>query len=63
MPSENCLQRAHAWHRRLCRLLLVAHQGLHSYHSALVKEVPQLPQTPLESGGSVEASKEHSVFN
>ncbi|XP_059205620.1 protein FAM135B isoform X2 [Centropristis striata] len=49
VPSENCLQRAHTWHRRLCRLLLVAHRGLHTYHSALMKEIPQLPQTPLDS--------------
>ncbi|XP_049457961.1 protein FAM135B [Epinephelus fuscoguttatus] len=49
VPSENCLQRAHTWHRRLCRLLLVAHRGLHTYHSALMKEIPQLQQTPLES--------------
>uniref|UniRef100_A0A3B5LL15 DUF676 domain-containing protein n=1 Tax=Xiphophorus couchianus TaxID=32473 RepID=A0A3B5LL15_9TELE len=28
VPSENCLQRAHTWHRRLCRLLLAAHRGL-----------------------------------
>ncbi|XP_031709621.1 protein FAM135B [Anarrhichthys ocellatus] len=49
LPSENSLQRAHTWHRRLCRLLLVAHQGLHTYHSALMKEIPQLQQTPLDS--------------
>ncbi|KAM8841677.1 protein FAM135B isoform 2-T2 [Spinachia spinachia] len=49
LPSENCLQRAHAWHRRLCRLLLVAHRGLHTYHSALKKEIPQLQQTPQAS--------------
>ncbi|XP_054462200.1 protein FAM135B [Anoplopoma fimbria] len=49
LPSENCLQRAHTWHRRLCRLLLVAHRGLHTYHSALMKEIPQLQQTPLDS--------------
>ncbi|XP_037651273.1 protein FAM135B isoform X1 [Sebastes umbrosus] len=49
VPSENCLQRAHTWHRRLCRLLLVAHRGLHTYHSALMKEIPQLQQTPLDS--------------
>ncbi|XP_040910001.1 protein FAM135B [Toxotes jaculatrix] len=49
VPSENCLQRAHTWHRRLCRLLLVAHRGLHSYHIALMKEIPQLQQTPLDS--------------
>ncbi|KAF1381318.1 hypothetical protein PFLUV_G00152630 [Perca fluviatilis] len=49
VPSENCLQRAHTWHRRLCRLLLVAHRGLHNYHAALMKEIPQLQQTPLDS--------------
>uniref|UniRef100_H2UCB9 Family with sequence similarity 135 member B n=1 Tax=Takifugu rubripes TaxID=31033 RepID=H2UCB9_TAKRU len=49
VPSENCLQRAHTWHRRLCRLLLVAHRGLHTYHTALMKEIPQLLQAPLES--------------
>ncbi|KAA8586253.1 hypothetical protein FQN60_007822 [Etheostoma spectabile] len=49
VPSENCLQRAHTWHRRLCRLLLVAHRGLHTYHDALMKEIPQLQQTPLDS--------------
>ncbi|TKS88664.1 Protein FAM135B [Collichthys lucidus] len=49
VPSENCLQRAHTWHRRLCRLLLVAHRGLHTYHTALMKEIPQLQQTPLDS--------------
>uniref|UniRef100_A0A4W6CH66 Family with sequence similarity 135 member B n=1 Tax=Lates calcarifer TaxID=8187 RepID=A0A4W6CH66_LATCA len=36
VPSENCLQRAHTWHRRLCRLLLVAHRGLtHSVMKSL----------------------------
>uniref|UniRef100_A0A3B4YER5 Family with sequence similarity 135 member B n=1 Tax=Seriola lalandi dorsalis TaxID=1841481 RepID=A0A3B4YER5_SERLL len=49
VPSENCLQRAHTWHRRLCRLLLVAHRGLHTYYTALMKEIPQLQQTPLDS--------------
>ncbi|KAM9340564.1 protein FAM135B [Symphorus nematophorus] len=48
VPSENCLQRAHTWHRRLCRLLLVAHRGLHTYYTALMKEIPQLQQTPLD---------------
>uniref|UniRef100_A0A672GZS5 Family with sequence similarity 135 member B n=1 Tax=Salarias fasciatus TaxID=181472 RepID=A0A672GZS5_SALFA len=48
--SENCLQRAHTWHRRLCRLLLVAHGGLHAYYAALMKEIPQLQQIALESG-------------
>ncbi|KAM6899591.1 protein FAM135B [Xenentodon cancila] len=49
VPSENCLQRAHTWHRRLCRLLLVAHRGLHTYCTALMKEIPQLQQIPLQS--------------
>ncbi|XP_061597664.1 protein FAM135B [Cololabis saira] len=49
VPSENCLQRAQTWHRRLCRLLLVAHRGLHSYCSALMKEIPQLKPIPLET--------------
>ncbi|KAM8766436.1 protein FAM135B isoform 2-T4 [Acanthopagrus schlegelii] len=48
VPSENCLQRAHTWHRRLCRLLLVAYRGLHTYYTALMKEIPQLQQTPLD---------------
>ncbi|KAK7898796.1 hypothetical protein WMY93_019649 [Mugilogobius chulae] len=48
VASESCAQRAHTWHRRLCRLLLAAHRGLHSYHTALMKEVPQLQQTPLD---------------
>ncbi|XP_071355400.1 protein FAM135B isoform X2 [Trachinotus anak] len=54
VPSENCLQRAHTWHRRLCRLLLVAHRGLHTYYAALMKEIPQLQQTPLDSEVPVE---------
>ncbi|XP_068189956.1 protein FAM135B [Antennarius striatus] len=49
VSSENCLQRAYTWHQRLCRLLLVAHRGLHTYYTALMKEVPQLQQTPLNS--------------
>lgn len=53
VPSENCLQRAHTWHRRLCRLLLAAHRGLHAYHVALMKEIPQLQQTPLDPGTNV----------
>uniref|UniRef100_A0A8C9THF3 Family with sequence similarity 135 member B n=1 Tax=Scleropages formosus TaxID=113540 RepID=A0A8C9THF3_SCLFO len=48
VPSENCLQRAHTWHRRLCRLLLAAHRGLRSYYSGLMQEVPQLTQLPVE---------------
>ncbi|XP_013883378.1 protein FAM135B [Austrofundulus limnaeus] len=48
VPSENCLQRAHMWHRRLCRLLLVAQKGLHTYCSTLKKQIPQLQLDPQE---------------
>ncbi|XP_063041973.1 protein FAM135B [Engraulis encrasicolus] len=47
VPSDNCLQRAHALHRRLCRLLLLAHRGLRSHHAALTKAYPEL--TPLDA--------------
>ncbi|XP_077446860.1 protein FAM135B isoform X1 [Stigmatopora argus] len=49
VPSEDCLQRAHTWHRRLCRLLLSAYRGLNSYCTALNKEVPQLQPIPVET--------------
>ncbi|XP_061520656.1 protein FAM135B isoform X3 [Phycodurus eques] len=49
VPSEDCLQRAHTWHRRLCRLLLSAHGGLSSYCTALMKEVPQLQQMQVDT--------------
>uniref|UniRef100_A0A4W5Q5A3 Family with sequence similarity 135 member B n=1 Tax=Hucho hucho TaxID=62062 RepID=A0A4W5Q5A3_9TELE len=47
VPSENCLQRAHTWHRRLCRLLLVVHRGIRSYYTTLMKEIPQLDQVEI----------------
>lgn len=47
VPSENCLQRAHTWHGRLCRLLLVAHRGLRSYYTSVMKEIPQLDQVDI----------------
>ncbi|XP_062385874.1 protein FAM135B [Sardina pilchardus] len=47
VPSENCLQKAHTWHRRLCRLLLVAHRGLRTHHASLAKACPELP--PLDA--------------
>ncbi|KAM8883382.1 protein FAM135B [Synchiropus picturatus] len=49
VPSENCLERAQVWHRRLCRLLVVAYRSLHTYHLALMKEIPQLQQTLLDA--------------
>uniref|UniRef100_A0AAZ3RTA7 DUF676 domain-containing protein n=1 Tax=Oncorhynchus tshawytscha TaxID=74940 RepID=A0AAZ3RTA7_ONCTS len=47
VPSENCLQRAHTWHGRLCRLLLVVHRGVRSYYTTLMKEIPQLDQVEI----------------
>ncbi|XP_041759203.2 protein FAM135B-like isoform X1 [Coregonus clupeaformis] len=48
VPSENCLQRAHTWHGRLCRLLLAVHRGLRSYYTTVMKEIPQLEQVDIE---------------
>ncbi|XP_067268331.1 protein FAM135B isoform X1 [Chanodichthys erythropterus] len=48
VPSENCLQRAYTWHRRICKLLLVAHRALRSYYTALMKEIPQLQSMETE---------------
>ncbi|XP_042632193.1 protein FAM135B-like [Cyprinus carpio] len=48
VPSENCLQRAYTWHRRFCKLLLVAHRALRSYYMALMKEIPQLQHIEME---------------
>ncbi|KAM9419304.1 protein FAM135B-like [Salvelinus alpinus] len=48
VPSENCLQKAHTWHGRLCRLLLVVHRGLRSYYTTLMKEIPQLDQVNID---------------
>ncbi|XP_073678196.1 protein FAM135B [Garra rufa] len=48
VPSENCLQRAYTWHRRICKLLLAAHRALRSYYTALTKEIPQLQHIEME---------------
>uniref|UniRef100_A0A8C2D406 Family with sequence similarity 135 member B n=1 Tax=Cyprinus carpio TaxID=7962 RepID=A0A8C2D406_CYPCA len=48
VPSENCLQRAYTWHRRICKLLLAAHRALRSYYTALMKEIPQLQHIEME---------------
>ncbi|KAK1173055.1 protein FAM135B-like isoform X2 [Acipenser oxyrinchus oxyrinchus] len=48
VPSENCMQRAYSWHRRLCCLLLNAHGGLRTYYTGLMKQIPELPQTQIE---------------
>ncbi|XP_072530384.1 protein FAM135B [Salminus brasiliensis] len=48
VPSENCLQRAHTWHRSLCRLLLAAHKGLRFYYTALMNDIPELQHVEIE---------------
>ncbi|XP_070605361.1 protein FAM135B [Erythrolamprus reginae] len=48
VPSENCKQHAHKWHKDLCLLLLSARQGLQGYYATITKEVPSLPQLKLE---------------
>ncbi|KAK7139455.1 hypothetical protein R3I93_016559 [Phoxinus phoxinus] len=48
VPSENCLQRAYTWHRRICKLLLAAHRALRSYYTVLMKEIPQLQRKEME---------------
>uniref|UniRef100_A0A8D0HME2 Family with sequence similarity 135 member B n=1 Tax=Sphenodon punctatus TaxID=8508 RepID=A0A8D0HME2_SPHPU len=48
VPSENCMQHAYRWHKDLCLLLLNAYRGLHTYYSAVIKEIPGLP--PLKLG-------------
>ncbi|XP_018418208.1 PREDICTED: protein FAM135B [Nanorana parkeri] len=48
VPSETCIQHAYKWHRDLCQLLLSAHNGLSSYYSSLLKEIPNLSQVDIE---------------
>ncbi|XP_066481326.1 protein FAM135B [Tiliqua scincoides] len=48
VPSENCMQHAHKWHKDLCLLLLNAYRGLHVYYSIIMKDIPSLPQLKLE---------------
>ncbi|XP_026765701.3 protein FAM135B isoform X1 [Pangasianodon hypophthalmus] len=48
VASENCLQRAHTWHRTLCRLLLAAYKGLSFYYTVLMKDNPQMQRCEIE---------------
>lgn len=50
MPSENCMQHAHRWHRQLCRLLLRAYGGLRAYFLAIMRDIPELPHMELGKG-------------
>ncbi|XP_017341428.2 protein FAM135B isoform X2 [Ictalurus punctatus] len=48
VASENCLQRAHTWHRTLCRLLLAAYEGLSFFYTVLMKDNPQMQCCEIE---------------
>ncbi|KAH0617412.1 hypothetical protein JD844_015579 [Phrynosoma platyrhinos] len=48
VPSENCMQHAHKWHRDLCFLLLNAYRGLHIHYATMKKEILSMPQLKLE---------------
>ncbi|KAL0962197.1 hypothetical protein UPYG_G00336980 [Umbra pygmaea] len=48
VPSEDCLQRAHTWHRRLCRLLLVVLRDLRSYYASFLKNTNQMELVDME---------------
>ncbi|XP_066121708.1 protein FAM135B [Saccopteryx bilineata] len=48
VPSEDCVQHAHKWHRGLCLLLLQAYRGLRAYFLLILREVPELPRVELE---------------
>ncbi|XP_037356705.1 protein FAM135B [Talpa occidentalis] len=49
VPSEDCMRRAHSWHRELCGLLLHAHRGLRAYFLGIARDVPELPHVEPES--------------
>lgn len=50
VPSENCIQHAHKWHRDLCLLLLHAYQGLRLYFLVIMRDIPELPTMELGKG-------------
>ncbi|XP_051015523.1 protein FAM135B [Acomys russatus] len=49
IPSENCIQHAHKWHRDVCLLLLHAYQGLRLYFLVIMRDIPELPTMELEA--------------
>uniref|UniRef100_A0A8D2DE30 Family with sequence similarity 135 member B n=1 Tax=Sciurus vulgaris TaxID=55149 RepID=A0A8D2DE30_SCIVU len=49
VPSENCMQHAHKWHRDLCLLLLHAYRGLRLYFLVIMRDIPELPHMELEA--------------
>lgn len=50
VPSENCMQHAHKWHRDLCLLLLRAYRGLRLYFLVIMRDIPELPHMELGKG-------------
>ncbi|KAK2095053.1 hypothetical protein P7K49_026469 [Saguinus oedipus] len=50
VPSENCMQHAHKWHRDLCLLLLHAYRGLRLYFLVMMRDIPELPHMELGKG-------------
>uniref|UniRef100_A0A673VJR3 Family with sequence similarity 135 member B n=1 Tax=Suricata suricatta TaxID=37032 RepID=A0A673VJR3_SURSU len=53
VPSEDCMQHAHKWHRNLCLLLLHAYRGLRAYFLVILRDVPGLPHAELGKGPPV----------
>ncbi|KAL0599177.1 Protein FAM135B [Plecturocebus cupreus] len=49
VPSENCMQHAHKWHRGLCLLLLHAYRGLRLYFLVILRDIPEMPHMELEA--------------
>ncbi|XP_008836798.1 protein FAM135B [Nannospalax galili] len=49
VPSENCIQHAHKWHRDVCLLLLQAYRGLRLYFLVIMRDIPELPHMDLEA--------------
>ncbi|XP_017367490.1 protein FAM135B [Cebus imitator] len=49
VPSENCMQHAHKWHRDLCLLLLHAYRGLRLHFLVIMRDIPELPHMELEA--------------
>lgn len=60
VPSENCIQHAHKWHRDVCLLLLHAYRGLRLYFLVIMRDIPELPTMELGKGIVVEKSPSRS---
>lgn len=62
VPSENCIQHAHKWHRDLCLLLLHAYQGLRLYFLVIMRDIPELPTMELGKGVGSESLRPGADF-